>query len=427
MSISTSISAGRKPRRPAAGDLTGKTIVLIVGGGIAAYKSLDLTRRLAEAGAEVHGVMTQAAAQFITPLSLAALSGRPVREKLFDAGEEAQMGHIALARLADLIIIAPATAGRLAKLAAGLADDLAGALVLARSSPILLAPAMNNSMWRNPACQRALAQLKQDGMVLTGPDEGSLACGETGEGRLAEPADIVAAASALLNTASPLKHLRALVTSGPTHEAIDPVRYIANRSSGKQGHAIARALAAAGAETLLVSGCAAEPPPINPINLRGDIKCQLVETAADMFKACDSALPVDIAVCAAAVADWRVKNPARSKLKKAAGEKASQLDLVRNPDILAHIAAAGKKRPRLVIGFAAETDNLLANAKAKRQAKGCDWIIANDVSPDKGVLGGDENQAHIIDERGTESWQRMSKQKLAEKLVSRIAGHFGRG
>ncbi len=395
--------------------LEGKRILLVISGGIAAYKSLELIRRLTERGAKVRCVLTRAGAQFVTPLSLASLSGDKVYGELFSLTDESEMGHIRLSRDADLVVVAPATADLMAKMAAGLAGDLASTALLATDKPVLIAPAMNVRMWAHPATRRNLAQLEADGIMCVGPEPGDLACGEVGEGRMSEPAAILAAIEAALagSGAGPLAGRRVLVTSGPTHEAIDPVRYIANRSSGKQGHAIARAVAALGAETLLVSGPSAEPDPHGVSTVR-------IESARDMLAACEAALPVDVAVCAAAVADWRVEAPLARKVKKNGGAPPA-LALVENPDILASLASAGNARPLLVVGFAAETEDLIENAQAKRARKGCDWIVANDVSPGTGTFGGDHNSVHLVTGEGVESWPHMDKVAVAERLAARIA------
>jgi phosphopantothenoylcysteine decarboxylase/phosphopantothenate--cysteine ligase len=395
--------------------LSGKRILLIVGGGIAAYKSLDLIRRLRERDADVRCVLTAAAKQFVTPLSASTLSRNRVYDDLFDLTAEHEIGHIRLARDCDLVIVAPATADLLAKMAHGLAGDLATTVLLATDRPVLAAPAMNHVMWAHAATQANLARLRARGLATVGPESGELAEGETGPGRMSEPLAIVAAAEALLGGAAPLAGRRALVTSGPTHEPIDPVRYIANRSSGKQGHAIAAALAALGAETVLVSG---------PTRLADPRGCRVlhVETAEQMLAASLSALPADIAVCAAAVADWRPAAPGNAKLKKDGGIPPA-LALAENPDILATLSHH-RQRPALVVGFAAETDDLLAHAAAKRARKGCDWIVANDVGEGTGTFGGDTNRVHIIDASGTESWDPMPKDEVARRLAARIAARF---
>jgi phosphopantothenoylcysteine decarboxylase/phosphopantothenate--cysteine ligase len=392
----------------------GKAILLIVGGGIAAYKSLDLVRRLKERGAHVRAILTRGGAEFVTPLSLSVLSEEKVFTDLFDLKDEAEIGHIALSREADLIVVAPATADLLAKMAHGLANDLASAVLLATDKPVLVAPAMNVRMWQHPATRRNVATLRTDGVMFVGPDEGEMACGEYGPGRIAEPPAILDAIGSLLaaRRSGPLAGRRVLVTSGPTHEPVDPVRYLANRSSGKQGHALARAAAALGAEVTLVSGPVTLPDPQG-------VRVVKVETAQEMLAAVLDALPADIAICAAAVADWRAADEAHAKIKKAKGEAA--LRLAENPDILAAVGGAGVKRPRLVIGFAAETEDLIANAIAKRRAKGADWIVANDVSRQTGVLGGDATQVHLITGQGVEDWPSMSKDEMARRLLARAA------
>lgn len=397
--------------------LQGKKVLLVVTGGIAAFKALDLVRRLRERGCGVRAVLTEAATQFVTPLSLAALTGEKVHTELFSLTDEAEMGHIELSRSADLVVIAPATANILAKLANGLADDLASTLLLATDKPVLAAPAMNVRMWEHPATQANLATLRARGTLFVGPNEGDMACGEFGPGRLSEPLEIVAAIEQVFGGSGPLSGKRAIVTSGPTYEAIDPVRYIANRSSGKQGHAIAAALARLGAETVLVTGPTQEPNPTG-------VTVRPIESARDMAEACTAALPADIVICAAAVADWHVVAQSEQKLKKDGKGKPPALKLAENPDILATIARAGKKRPRLVIGFAAETETVVEHAKAKRKRKGCDWILANDVSPDTGTFGGEANTVHLITAKTAEDWPRMSKAQVAEKLAARIAEHF---
>jgi phosphopantothenoylcysteine decarboxylase / phosphopantothenate---cysteine ligase len=391
-----------------------KRILLIIGGGIAAYKSLDLIRRLQDRGAQVRCILTEAAQHFVTPLAAGALCGEPAYTDLFDAQSEFDVGHIRLARDADLIVVAPATADMTAKMAGGHADDLATAVLLASDKPILLAPAMNPSMWGAKATQRNLAQLIADGIRTVGPNRGEMAeRGEAGLGRMAEPLEIAAAVEAMLRVAGPLSGKRVLVTSGPTHEPIDPVRFIANRSSGKQGHAIAAAAAAAGADVVLVSGPVEVPDPPGVTLVK-------VESAQQMLQAVEKALPVDVAIFAAAVADWRVERPSSSKIKKQEG-RPQQLGLVENPDILATIAHRKSGRPPLVIGFAAETDDVIANAKAKLVKKGCDWILANDVSPETGIMGGDTNTIHLVTASGVESWPPQSKNDVARNLIERIA------
>ncbi len=392
--------------------LASKRILLIIGGGIAAYKALDLIRRLRERGAEVTPVLTRAGAQFVTPLSVSALAGRKVFSDLFDLTDEAEMGHIELSRSADLIVVAPATADLMAKMAGGQADDLASTLLLATDTPVLIAPAMNVRMWQHPATQRNIATLRADGIGFVGPDEGDMACGEFGPGRMAEPLEIVAAVERDVS-AGPLQGKRVLVTSGPTHEPIDPVRYIANRSSGAQGTALARALAALGAEVVFVTGPADVPPPEG-------VQVVRVETAQEMLEAAQAALPVDAAVFAAAVADWRVEGAAERKLKKTKGGL-PKLSFAENPDILATISGARSGRPGLVVGFAAETDDVVENATAKRARKGCDWIVANDVSHATEIMGGTENDVTLITADGAEDWPRMAKAEVATRLAERIA------
>jgi phosphopantothenoylcysteine decarboxylase / phosphopantothenate---cysteine ligase len=394
-----------------------RRILLIIGGGIAAYKSLDLVRRLKERGTTVKVVMTTAAQHFVTPLSAGAVSGGRAYTDLFDAMTEFDVGHIRLARDCDLVLVAPATADLIAKMAHGLADDLASAVLLATDQPVLIAPAMNPHMWAHAATVRNLAQLTADGIHLVGPNAGEMAeAGETGFGRMAEPLEIADAAEALLigsETGISLTGKRILVTSGPTHEPIDPVRYIANRSSGKQGHAIAYAAAMAGADVTLVSGPVALPDPPGVRTIK-------VETAREMLSQVEQALPVDVAVFAAAVADWRVAEAGTQKIKKGAAGP-PKLSLRENPDILATIAHAKDRRPRLVIGFAAETENVIENAKLKLARKGCDWILANDVSAEFGVMGGDRNQINLVTADGVETWAPQSKDAVARTLIARIA------
>jgi phosphopantothenoylcysteine decarboxylase / phosphopantothenate---cysteine ligase len=394
--------------------LQSRRILLIIGGGIAAYKSLDLIRRLQDHGARVRCILTAAAQQFVTPLAAGSLAGERAYTDLFDPQSEFDAGHIRLARDADLIVVAPATADLMAKMAGGHADDLAAAVLVATDKPILIAPAMNPSMWAAKATQRNLALLATDGVHVVGPNRGEMAeRGESGLGRMAEPSEIVAAAAAMLGGTGALSGKRVLVTSGPTHEPIDPVRFIANRSSGKQGHAIAEAAARAGADVVLVSGPVDLPDP-------SGVAIVKVETARQMLDAVERALPADVAVFAAAVADWRVERPSAQKIKKQKSAS-RQLALVENPDILATIAHRAAGRPSLVIGFAAETDDVIANAKAKLAAKGCDWIVANDVSPSTGIMGGDSNTVHVIGASGVEAWPPQSKDDVARRLVERIA------
>jgi phosphopantothenoylcysteine decarboxylase/phosphopantothenate--cysteine ligase len=392
--------------------LAGKRILLIIGGGIAAFKALELIRRLRERGAAVTPVLTRAGAEFVTPLSVSALAGRKVYQDLFDLTDEAEMGHIELSRSADLVVVAPATADLMAKMAQGLADDLAATLLLATDTPVLIAPAMNVRMWQHPATQRNLATLAGDGIRRVGPGAGDMACGEHGPGRMAEPAEIIAAVEAAL-AGGPLRGRRIVVTSGPTHEPIDPVRYIANRSSGAQGAAIARALAARGAEVVFVTGPATAPPPEGAEVIP-------VETAREMLAAVEGALPADAAIFAAAVADWHVADAAQNKLKKTQGGMPA-LHFAENPDILATISGLQNGRPPLVVGFAAETEDVVAHATAKRARKGCDWILANDVSAESGIMGGAENRITLISEGGAEDWPRMSKDAVAARLADRVA------
>jgi phosphopantothenoylcysteine decarboxylase/phosphopantothenate--cysteine ligase len=406
----------------------GKRILLIVGGGIAAYKSLELVRRLKERGASVRAILTHGGAEFVTPLSLSVLTEEKVFTDLFDLKDEAEIGHIRLSREADLVVVAPATADLLAKMAHGLADDLATAVLLATDKTVLAAPAMNVRMWEHAATRRNMATLRSDGIAFVGPEEGEMACGEYGPGRMAEPAAILEAIASLLGAKggtlaartvakAPLRSLtgrRVLITSGPTQEPIDPVRYIANRSSGKQGHALAKAAAALGAEVTLVSGPVTLPDPTGVTVVK-------VDTAHEMLAATLAALPADIAICAAAVADWRAAAEAPRKLKKEQGRAEAELKLVLNPDILATIARPGPQRPRLVIGFAAETENLVENATAKRRSKGADWIVANDVWPGTGAMGGDRTQVHLITGAGVEDWPPMTKDEMAARLLARAA------
>ncbi|WP_284262358.1 bifunctional phosphopantothenoylcysteine decarboxylase/phosphopantothenate--cysteine ligase CoaBC [Roseicyclus amphidinii] len=393
--------------------LADKRILLIIGGGIAAFKSLDLIRRLREQGATVVPVLTKAGEEFVTPLSASALAAQKVYRDLFDLTDEAEMGHIELSRAADLVVVAPATADLMAKMAHGHANDLASTLLMATDKRVLIAPAMNVRMWEHPATQRNLATLQGDGVLVVGPDEGAMACGEFGPGRMAEVPEIVAAVSAALSD-GPLKGRHVLVTSGPTHEPIDPVRYIANRSSGAQGTALAAALRDLGAKVSFVTGPASVPPPAGVAVIR-------VETAREMAGAVKAALPADAAVFAAAVADWRVENAAAQKMKKDGTGRLPSLEFAENPDILAGIARMGEGRPRLVVGFAAETERVEAHATAKRARKGCDWIVANDVSPGTGIMGGAENAVTLITEAGAEAWPRLSKAETARRLALRIA------
>jgi phosphopantothenoylcysteine decarboxylase / phosphopantothenate---cysteine ligase len=396
--------------------LSGKRILLIIAGGIAAYKILDLIRRLRERNATVRCVLTRAGAEFVTPLSVSALSEQTVYGDLFSLTDENEMGHIRLSREADLVVIAPATANILAKMAGGIGDDLATTTLLATDKTVMAAPAMNVRMWEHAATRTNIETLMARGVLFAGPVNGAMACGEFGTGRMLDPLEIVAAMEDYFATGAPLSGKRALVTSGPTLEAIDPVRYIANRSSGKQGHAIAAALARSGAATTLVTG------PTNQIDPPG-VSVVHIESARDMLDACRNALPADVAVCAAAVSDWRPDAPNGSKIKKNGGGIPA-LNLVENPDILASLAQADNARPALVVGFAAETENVAANATAKRIRKGCDWILANDVSAASGTFGGDENQIHFVTETNAENWPRMSKEDVASRLVDHVARHF---
>ncbi len=401
------------------GTLAGKRLLLIVSGGIAAYKCLELIRRARDRGAGVRCILTAGGSRFVTALSLEALSEDKVYTDMFALGDESEMGHIRLSRDADLVVVAPATANILACMAAGIADDLATTALLATDKPVLVAPAMNVRMWQHPATQANLVTLRARGVFTVGPNEGAMACNEFGFGRMAEPEEILAAVEAHFAAAPApaiegrLAGRRALVTSGPTREPIDPVRFISNHSSGRQGHAIAAALARSGATTTLVSGptALADPPGVHVV---------AVETAVQMLAACEAALPVDVAVCAAAVADWRVLQPSGQKLKKGAGE-VPVLYFAENPDILATLAGAAERRPRLVVGFAAETNRVVEHALAKRGRKGCDWIVANDVSPSTGTFGGENNTVHLVTARGVEDWPAMSKRAVADRLVARIA------
>jgi phosphopantothenoylcysteine decarboxylase/phosphopantothenate--cysteine ligase len=397
-----------------------KRVLLIVGGGIAAYKALELTRLLRKAGVGVRPILTRAGAEFVTPLSLSALAEDKVYAELFSLTDEAEMGHIELSRSADLVVVAPATANLMAKAAGGIADDLATTTLLATDKPVLMAPAMNVRMWEHPATRRNLDQLKADGVAFVGPDEGAMACGEYGFGRMAEPEAIFTAIMAALGAGDgplsgrPLAGRRAIVTAGPTAEPLDPVRVLTNRSSGKQGYAIAAALAALGADVTLVSGPTALPAPTG-------VRRMEIETAREMLAACEAALPADIAVCVAAVADWRPANEDVRKIKKGEAGPAP-IALVENPDILAALSN-GARRPKLVVGFAAETNDVEANAKAKLAKKGCDWIVANDVSVE-GTMGGDDNAVSLVTAAGIEPWEAMSKAEVARRLAARIAEEF---
>ena len=396
--------------------LSSKRVLLIITGGIAAYKSLELIRLLKKQGAEVTPVLTSAAQEFVTPLSVSALAGEKAYTDLFDLTDEADMGHIQLSRVADLVVVAPATADIMAKMAQGRANDLASTLLLATDTPVMIAPAMNVRMWDHPATQRNLATLRTDGTTVVGPNEGDMACGEFGPGRMSEPQEILTAIEGHFSD-GPLKGKHVLVTSGPTHEPIDPVRYIANRSSGSQGTAIASALVNLGAKVTFVTGPADVATPVGA-------EIIAVESATDMLKAVQKALPADAAIFAAAVADWRVVSASGSKIKKDNG-KLPVLEFAENPDILATISQASDCRPKLVVGFAAETDDVIANATAKRIRKGCDWIVANDVSPSTGIMGGSENSVTLISNDGAEEWPRMSKVETANRLAQKVADALG--
>jgi phosphopantothenoylcysteine decarboxylase/phosphopantothenate--cysteine ligase len=396
-----------------------KRVLLIVSGGIAAYKTLELIRRLRERGISVRCVLTAGGAQFVTPLSLSALSEDKVYTEIFSLTDESEMGHIRLSRESDLLVVVPASADILARMAGGFANDLATTVLLATDKPVMFAPAMNVRMWEHPATQANIATLKSRGLIRIGPDAGNMACGEYGLGRMSEPMTIVEAIENHFAGpgARPLAGRRALVTSGPTREAIDPVRYLSNHSSGKQGHAIAAALAGLGAETSLITGPVALPDPAG-------VSVFHVESAADMLVACQAALPAEIVVCAAAVSDWRIATAASEKLKKDRGGPPA-LELTENPDILRTLSQVENRRPGLVVGFAAETEKVVEHAVEKRQRKGCDWILANDVSPETGTFGGASNVIHFVHEDGVEDWPRMTKQEVAERLAQRIAAHMG--
>ena len=396
--------------------LHGKRILLIIGGGIAAFKSLELIRKLREDGAKVTPVLTKAGEQFVTPLTVSSLCVDKVYRDLFDLTDEAEMGHIELSRAADLVVVVPATADLLAKMANGMANDLASTVLLATDKPVLVAPAMNVRMWLHPATQRNVATLREDGVSFVGPVEGAMACGEYGPGRMVEARDIQDAITVALADKA-LKGKRILVTSGPTHEPIDPVRYIANRSSGTQGTAIAKALQGQGAEVVFVTGPTNIAPPAG-------VEVVNVETAAEMLSAVEDALPADAAIFAAAVADWHVTSASDSKIKKDINGIPA-LVLAENLDILATVSQLKEGRPDLVIGFAAETDDVIANATSKRERKGCDWIVANDVSPQTGIMGGDENEVVLISAEGADAWPRMGKTAVAELLASRISLALG--
>ena len=425
--------AGNEGGAEASAALSGKRVLLVIAGGIAAYKCLDLIRRLRESGAQVRCILTRAGAEFVTPLSVETLAGGTAFTDTLALTAESDIAHIRLGQEADIVVVAPATADIMAKMAHGIADDLATSTLLATDKPVLAAPAMNTRMWFHPATARNRARLEADGVRFVGPNDGPLAEGESGPGRMAEVPEIVAAIADILNAARPrpLAGLRVLVTSGPTYEPIDPVRFLGNRSSGKQGHAIAAACAEAGARVLLVSGPTQQPAPAGVETVR-------IETAEEMLAACEQGLPADIAICAAAVSDWRAAAPQERKIKKprggaGRGDGAPTLELAENPDILAHLSAPGPKRPRLVIGFAAETEDLEANAAAKLAAKGCDWILANQVAGGGDVFGSDENLIHLLTRTegdgvpAVERWPRMSKAEVAARLVARIVQAFSVG
>ncbi len=397
--------------------LSGQRVLLVIGGGIAAYKSLDLIRRLRERGASVRCVLTHGAQHFITPLAASALTGQRTHTDLFDREDEADIGHIRLARDADLVVIAPATANLMAKMAGGHADDLASTVLLATTLPVLMAPAMNVRMWLHPATQRNLKVLQADGVHVVGPNEGAMAEAEAGPGRMAEPLEIAAAVERLLAPSGPLTGKHVIVTSGPTHEPIDPVRYIANRSSGRQGHAIAKAASEAGARVTLISGPVDLPDP------RG-VTTVHVESAREMLEAVEKALPADIGIFAAAVADWRVANAGAQKIKKKDGALPN-LSLTENPDILATVSHLPQNRPALMVGFAAETENVIEHARQKLAKKGCDLILANDVSPGTGVMGGESNTVHLVTRSGVETWPTLSKTEVAERLIAHVAAMIG--
>ena len=394
-----------------------RNILLIISGGIAAYKSLDLIRRLSDRHIGTQCILTAAGSKFVTPLSVSALTGKKVFTDLFSLTDEQEMGHIRLSREADLVVVAPATANFIARTASGIADDLASTVLLATDTPVLFVPSMNSRMWDHPATQRNLKQLAKDGVHFLAPNDGDLACGEVGPGRMAEPDQILDEIENLLGVRSQnLRSLDVLVTSGPTYEPIDPVRYIGNHSSGKQGHAIAQALAQHGAKVTLVTGPTHEPDPLGIVVIH-------VTTAQEMLDSCVECLPVDVAVCAAAVGDWRTSSAPKEKIKRGPGIR--MLDLMENKDILKHISSSSQHRPKLVVGFAAETEDVVRNASEKRLTKGCDWILANDVSQGTNVLGGTNNKVHVIDAKGVEEWPLTSKVAVAKRLADRIAAQVG--
>jgi len=396
-----------------------KRILLIIAGGIAAYKSLEVIRRLRDRDMAVRCILTKAGAEFVTPLSIASLSGDKLFTDLFSLTDEAEMGHIQLSRDADLVVVAPATADLIGKMANGLADDLASTALMATDKPVLIAPAMNPEMWQHPSTRRNIERLRKDGIGLVGPNQGDMACGETGFGRMAEPDEIVAAVTSRVSVpAGPLSGRRALVTSGPTVEAIDPVRFLSNHSSGKQGHAVAAALQRAGAEVTLVSGPVNEPDP-------DFVEIRKVSSATQMLEACEQTLPVDIAVCVAAVSDWRPADHEMQKIKKRDGEAPPSITLVENPDILKTLSRAAVNRPRLMVGFAAETENIEENARKKLITKSCDWIVANNVSVEQNTFGNVDNTVTLFrGDQGADAWPRLTKTAVAERLVQQIALHF---
>lgn len=396
--------------------MLGKRVLLIIGGGIAAYRSLELIRRLRERGCFVSTCLTKSGREFVTPLSVSALSEQKVHLDLFDLTQESEMGHIELSRSVDLIIVAPGTADIMSKMANGAANDLASTLLLATDKQILVAPAMNVRMWNHPSTRRNHDTLVADGVKFIGPNEGKMACGDYGPGRMSEPDEIADKAESILRQ-GPLNSIRAIITSGPTYEAIDPVRFIGNRSSGAQGSAIASALARLGADVTFITGP-------STVNYPDGVKIVKVETADEMFSAVNEALPAEVAIFVAAVSDWKIENVQRQKIKKSSGQKAPSLVLAENKDILSYVSNLKQDRPKLVIGFAAESENILENASTKRGKKGCDWIVANDVSLGSGVMGGKSNKVSLISETNTENWPDMSKENVAERLVEKILKHL---
>ena len=396
--------------------MLGKRVLLIIGGGIAAYRSLELIRRLRERGCFVSTCLTKSGREFVTPLSVSALSEQKVHLDLFDLTQESEMGHIELSRSVDLIIVAPGTADIMSKMANGAANDLASTLLLATDKQILVAPAMNVRMWKHPSTRRNHDTLVADGVKFIGPNEGKMACGDYGPGRMSEPDEIADKAESILRQ-GPLNSIRAIITSGPTYEAIDPVRFIGNRSSGAQGSAIASALARLGADVIFITGP-------STVNYPDGVKIVKVETADEMFSAVNEALPAEVAIFVAAVSDWKIENVQRQKIKKSSGQKAPSLVLAENKDILSYVSNLKQDRPKLVIGFAAESENILENASTKRSKKGCDWIVANDVSLGSGVMGGKSNKVSLISETNTENWPDMSKENVAERLVEKISKHL---